>query len=183
MTELIKKRTDYIEWNEYFMAIALLSAKRSKDPNTQVGACITNSDHKITAVGYNGLPIGCSDDTFPWGKNTENPLDNKHMYVCHAELNAILSKNSADVKNGTMYVTLFPCNECTKLIIQSQIKEIIYLSDKHSHKPAVIAAKKMFDTVGISYAKFVPKRSTIFIDFMPAAAADVNELCFDKLQL
>lgn len=183
MTEPIKKRNDYIEWDEYFMAIALLSAQRSKDPHTQVGACIKNVDNKVVAAGYNGLPIGCSDDTYPWTKNTENPLDNKHMYMCHAELNAILSKNSADVKNCTMYVTLFPCNECTKVIIQSQIREIIYLSDKHSHKPATIASKKMLDTVGISYTKFIPKRATISIDFMPATIADVKDLRFDKLQL
>lgn len=165
MTEILTKRTNYIEWDEYFMAIALLAAKRSKDPSTQVGACIVNSDKKIVSVGYNGFPIGCSDDIFPWAKHTENPLDNKHMYVCHAELNAILSKNSVDVKNCTMYVVLFPCNECTKTIIQSNIRQIVYLSDKHKLKPSTIASKRMLDAVGIKYWQYKPKNRKIVIDF------------------
>uniref|UniRef100_A0A8C6AYR6 Deoxycytidylate deaminase n=1 Tax=Monodon monoceros TaxID=40151 RepID=A0A8C6AYR6_MONMO len=113
-----KKRDDYLEWPEYFMAVAFLSAQRSKDPNSQVGACIVNAENKIVGIGYNGMPNGCSDDLLPWRRTAESILDTKYPYVCHAELNAIMNKNSADVKGCTMYVALFPCNECAKLIIQ-----------------------------------------------------------------
>lgn len=159
------KREDYIDWREYFMAIAFLAAKRSKDPSYQVGACIVNADNKIVGVGYNGLPIGCEDDDFPWGKNTQSPLDSKFLYVCHAEMNAILNKNSADVKNCTIYVGLFPCNECAKIIIQSGIKEVVYISDKNAHKPMYIASKRMFDAAGIKYWQYIPKRKKIEINF------------------
>ncbi|CAO2612118.1 Deoxycytidylate deaminase [Lemmus lemmus] len=119
-----KKRDDYLEWPEYFMAVAFLSAQRSKDPNSQVGACIVNTENKIVGIGYNGMPNGCSDDLLPWRRTAENKLDTKYPYgktssVCHAELNAIMNKNSADVKGCSMYVALFPCNECAKLIIQA----------------------------------------------------------------
>ncbi|XP_067578060.1 deoxycytidylate deaminase isoform X2 [Pseudorca crassidens] len=114
-----KKRDDYLEWPEYFMAVAFLSAQRSKDPNSQVGACIVNAENKIVGIGYNGMPNGCSDDLLPWRRTAESILDTKYPYVCHAELNAIMNKNSADVKGCTMYVALFPCNECAKLIIQA----------------------------------------------------------------
>lgn len=184
MTELLlKKRTNYIEWDEYFMAIALLAAKRSKDPSTQVGACIVNNENKIVSVGYNGFPIGCSDDIFPWTKHTDNPLDDKHMYVCHAELNAILSKNSADVKNCTMYVSLFPCNECTKTIIQSNIRQIIYLSDKHKEKSSTIASKRMLDAVGIKYLQYAPKNKRIVINFSIDDADDGDANDDEKLKL
>uniref|UniRef100_A0A8C8SEI0 Deoxycytidylate deaminase n=1 Tax=Pelusios castaneus TaxID=367368 RepID=A0A8C8SEI0_9SAUR len=116
---LCKKREDYLEWPEYFMAVAFLSAQRSKDPNSQVGACIVNSENKIVGIGYNGMPNGCSDDLLPWTRTAQNKLDTKYPYVCHAELNAIMNKNSADVKGCSMYVALFPCNECAKLIIQA----------------------------------------------------------------
>ncbi|XP_055639633.1 deoxycytidylate deaminase [Toxorhynchites rutilus septentrionalis] len=160
-----KKRNDYLDWNEYFMATAFLAAKRSKDPNTQVGACIVNDEKKIVGIGYNGFPIGCSDDEFPWGKKSANSLDAKYLYVCHAEMNAILNKNSSDVKQCTMYVALFPCNECAKIIIQSRIKEVIYMSDKHAHKNSTIAAKKMFDAAGVKYWQFQPRNNKIVIDF------------------
>ncbi|GLV35237.1 uncharacterized protein CBL_01614 [Carabus blaptoides fortunei] len=160
-----EKRNDYIEWHEYFMATAFLAAKRSKDPSSQVGACIVNREKKIVGIGYNGMPIGCSDDEFPWKKETTDRLDSKYLYVCHAEMNAILNKNSADVKDCTIYVALFPCNECAKLIIQSGIKEVIYLSDKHSHKIETIASKKMFDAVGIKYWQYVPNNQKLVIDF------------------
>lgn len=114
-----KKRDDYLEWPEYFMAVAFLSAQRSKDPSSQVGACIVNTENKIVGIGYNGMPNGCSDDLLPWRRTAENKLDTKYPYVCHAELNAIMNKNSADVKGCSMYVALFPCNECAKLIIQA----------------------------------------------------------------
>ncbi|KAL0829945.1 hypothetical protein ABMA28_003417 [Loxostege sticticalis] len=159
------KREDYIDWTEYFMATAFLAAKRSKDPSYQVGACVVNKENKIVGVGYNGMPTGCSDEEFPWGKNTSSPLDNKHMYVCHAEMNAILNKNSADVKNCTIYVGLFPCNECAKIIIQSGITEVVYLSDEKGKKPIYQASKRMFDATGVKYWQYKPKRDKIVIDF------------------
>lgn len=159
------KRLDFLDWEEYFMGIAFLAARRSKDPVTQVGACIVNNENKIVGIGYNGLPIGCNDDEFPWSKASTNDLENKYMYVCHAEVNAILNKNSIDVNGCTMYVALFPCNECAKVIIQSRIKEVVYLSDKHAEKPHTIGAKKMFQAAGIKFRQFIPKHSKIVIDF------------------
>lgn len=159
------KREDYLNWQDYFMATAFLAAKRSKDPAYQVGACIVNNENKIVGIGYNGMPTGCSDDDFPWGKNTPNPLDNKHLYVCHAEMNAILNKNSADVKNCIIYVGLFPCNECAKMIIQSGIREVVYLSDKNALKATNVASKKMFDAAGVKYWQYKPKHGKIEINF------------------
>ncbi|KAK3577199.1 hypothetical protein CHS0354_030470 [Potamilus streckersoni] len=160
-----QKRKDYLEWPDYFMSIAFLSAQRSKDPRTQVGACIVNEENKIVGIGYNGMPSGCSDDILPWRKEAENILDTKQLYVCHAELNAVLNKNSADVKNCTIYVALFPCNECAKVIIQSGIKEVVYYSDKYFDKPEFQASKRMMDLAGVKYRKHIPKRSKIMIDF------------------
>lgn len=136
------KRENYISWEEYFMGLAKLSAQRSKDPKTQVGACIVNDDNKIISVGYNGAPIGFNDNEIPWDS------DEKHLYVCHAELNAVLNAELS-VKNCRVYVTLFPCNECAKVIIQSGIKEVIYLNEKDYP-----AAKKMFDTCRVKYRKY-----------------------------
>ncbi|XP_032522926.2 deoxycytidylate deaminase isoform X1 [Danaus plexippus] len=164
----ITKREDYLDWREYFMATAFLAAKRSKDPSYQVGACIVNKENKIVGVGYNGMPIGCSDDEFPWGKNTTSKLDSKFLYVCHAEMNAILNKNSSDVKDCTIYVGLFPCNECAKIIIQSGITEVIYFSDEKGHKPKYIASKKMFDAAGVKYWQYIPKNNKIEITFSGA---------------
>ena len=147
------KRTNYIDWNTYFMGIAILSAQRSKDNNTQVGACIVNSENKIVAVGYNGMPIGCDDDTMPWEREGEY-LDTKYPFVCHAELNAILNRNEASLRGCTLYVTLFPCNECAKAIIQSGIKKVVYLNDKYSNSDSTIAAKMMFNKCGIEYECF-----------------------------
>lgn len=146
------KRTDYISWDEYFMGIALLSAKRSKDPNTQVGACIVNKKNKIVGVGYNGLPIGCDDDDFPWDNKGEF-LDTKYPYVCHAELNAILNNIGIDLEGCKIYTALFPCNECSKAIIQSGIKEVIYLSDKHSASDIFKASKLLLEKSGVQYRK------------------------------
>ncbi|KAK7870298.1 hypothetical protein R5R35_011806 [Gryllus longicercus] len=160
-----KKREDYLEWTDYFMATAFLAAKRSKDPCSQVGACIVNQEKRIVGVGYNGMPFGCSDDEYPWKKASTSRLETKYLYVCHAEMNAILNKNCSDVKNCTIYVALFPCNECAKLIIQSGISEVVYMSDKHSAKEETIAAKRMFDSAGIKYWQYVPKRKQITIDF------------------
>jgi dCMP deaminase len=148
----LKKRTDYISWDEYFMGVALLSAKRSKDPSTQVGACIVNQKNKIVGAGYNGLPIGCDDDDFPWQKQGEF-LDTKYPYICHAELNAILNNIGMDLKGCKIYTALFPCNECTKAIIQSGIGEVIYLSDKYAGNDVFKASKLMLDKAGINYRK------------------------------
>ncbi|XP_062838788.1 deoxycytidylate deaminase isoform X4 [Anolis carolinensis] len=160
-----KKRDDYLEWPEYFMAVAFLSAQRSKDPHSQVGACIVNSENKIVGIGYNGMPNGCSDDSLPWTRTAESKLDTKYPYVCHAELNAIMNKNSADVKGCSMYVALFPCNECAKLIIQAGIKEVIFMSDKYHDTPEMTASRRLFDLAGIIYRKFKPKCNKIVIDF------------------
>ncbi|XP_025086019.1 LOW QUALITY PROTEIN: deoxycytidylate deaminase-like [Pomacea canaliculata] len=159
------KRADYLSWDEYFMATAFLSAQRSKDPRTQVGACIVNSENKIVGIGYNGMPIGCSDDLLPWHRDPENILESKQLYVCHAEMNAVLNKNSADVKDCRIYVVLFPCNECAKIVIQSGIREVIYYSDKYADKDEFKASKKLLDMAGIRYRQYRPERQKIVIDF------------------
>lgn len=160
----MEKRKDYISWDEYFMGVALLSAKRSKDPNTQVGACIVNDKNKIVGAGYNGLPIGCSDDEFPWSKQGEF-LETKYPYVCHAELNAILNNIGMDLKGCKIYTALFPCNECTKAIIQSGISEVIYLSDKYNGSDTSIASKKMLDTAGVTYRKVISRIQELHLSF------------------
>jgi dCMP deaminase len=158
------KRKDYISWDEYFMGIALLSAKRSKDPSTQVGACIVNQLNKIVGIGYNGFPIGCSDEDLPWDRSGDNPNETKYPYVVHAEANAILN-STKDLHGARIYVGLFPCNECTKLIIQSGIKEIIYISDKYKDSDSVKASKKMLDMAGVRYRQLDLKDRKIEIDF------------------
>ena len=134
------KRTNYISWDEYFMGVALLAAQRSKDPNTQVGACIVSQDNIILSTGYNGLPNSCSDDEFPWERQGRRQ---KYPYVVHAELNAILNSGGRVLKGAKLYVALFPCNECAKAIIQSGIREVIYLSDKYADTDNVRASKRM----------------------------------------
>ena len=158
------KRKDYISWDEYFMGIALLSRYRSKDPNTQVGACIVNERNRIMSVGYNGFPAGCDDDVFPWEREGETEYDTKYPYVCHAELNAILNC-SDDLRGCRIYVALFPCNECAKAIIQSGIKEVVYISDKYRETVSVKASKRMFDAAGVTYKKLNPTRSSLTVDF------------------
>lgn len=148
----MNKRSDYINWDEYFMGIALLSAKRSKDPSTQVGACIVNQNHKIISVGYNGMPTGCSDDDFPWAREGE-PLETKYPYVCHAELNAILNNIGFSLAGCTIFTPLFPCNECCKAIIQSGIRDVVYISDKYAETDAVKASKRMMDHAGVRYRR------------------------------
>lgn len=157
------KRTDYISWDEYFMGVAKLSALRSKDPNTQVGACIVSEDNKILSMGYNGLPIGCSDDEFPWNRKGD-PLDNKYMYTAHSELNAILNYRGGSLDNAKMYVTLFPCNECAKAIIQAGIKTLVYDSDKYADTASVIASKRMLNAAGVRYYKYDSTGRSISID-------------------
>ena len=148
------KRNGYISWDEYFMGVAILSGMRSKDPHTQVGACIVSEDNKILSMGYNGFPKGCSDDEFPWAREGEN-LDTKYPYVCHAEMNAILNYRGSkkDLENAKIYVDLFPCNECAKISIQSGIKEVVYLSDKYADSENNIASRKLFDCCGVKYRK------------------------------
>ena len=156
------KREGYLSWDAYFMGVALLSAERSKDNNTQVGSCIVSPDNKILSMGYNGMPTGCNDDRMPWDR-IGNPLDTKYLYVCHAELNAILnySGGSGSLKGSRIYTTLFPCNECTKAIIQSGIREVIYYSDKYAESDSTIAAKRMFDMVGIRYRQYQLEDKTL----------------------
>ncbi len=160
-----QKRNDYISWDDYFMGIALFSAQRSKDPGTQVGACIISENKKIVGVGYNGFPIGCFDDVLPWKREGEF-LETKYPYVVHAELNAILNSH-ADLSGCTIYVGLFPCNECAKAIIQSGIHEVVYLSDKYAHTDAVKASKTMFEQAGIKYRRLSPSQESITISFVP----------------
>ena len=147
------KREDYINWDEYFMGVAMLSAGRSKDPSTQVGACIVNSENRIMSVGYNGMPAGCSDDKFPWDRKGDT-LDTKYPFVCHAELNAILNFRGGSLKGCKVYCTLFPCNECAKAIIQIGISEVIYLEDKYSKTDSVIASKMMFEAAGVKFRPY-----------------------------
>ena len=148
------KRQDYISWDEYFMGIAMLSGMRSKDPNTQVGACIVSSEHKILSMGYNGFPTGCSDDEFPWVREGD---DNKYFYTTHSELNAIMNFRGGSLEGAKLYVSLFPCNECAKAIIQSGIKEVIYDCNKYDGSTAVQASMRMFDAAGVAYHQY--KRS------------------------
>ena len=159
----MKKRDDYLSWDEYFMGMALLSAKRSKDPSTQVGACIVNKDKKVVGLGYNGLPIGCDDDELPWDREGSF-LDTKYPYVCHAELNAILNSIKS-LKNCSIYVALFPCNECAKAIIQSGIKEVVYLSDKYSGSDSNVASKRMLDMSSVKYRQLKLENKKIEISF------------------
>lgn len=160
----MSKRKNYISWDDYFMGVALLSAKRSKDPATQVGACIVNQKNKIVGAGYNGLPAGCNDDEFPWNK-TGGFLETKYPYVCHAELNAILNNIGIDLHGCRIYTALFPCNECAKAIIQSGIVEVIYLSDKYAGIENFVASKRMLDKAGVICRKATPSVGTVFLSF------------------
>ena len=154
MEKINKQRKDYLNWDEYFMGVATLTAMRSKDPNTQVGACIVDNEKRILSVGYNGAPNGFDDDKFPWDRSGI-PLETKYLYVCHAEMNAITNFRGSrkDLKDSTIYVDLFPCNECAKQIIQSGIKHVIYLCDKYADTDGVKASKRMFEECGVTYQK------------------------------
>jgi dCMP deaminase len=156
------KRTDYISWDEYFMGIAMLSGMRSKDPHTQVGACIVSEDNKILSMGYNGFPKGCSDDEFPWNRDGD-PLENKYFYTTHSELNAILNYRGGSLEGSKLYVSLFPCNECAKAIIQSGIREVIYDDDKYQNTPSVIASRRMLQAAGVAIRKYEHTNRTIEI--------------------
>ena len=156
------KRRDYISWDEYFMGVSLLAAKRSKDPNTQVGACIVDQNNIILSTGYNGFPYGCSDDDYPWEREGD---DTKYNYVVHAELNAILNARGKDLHGAKLYVDLFPCNECAKAIIQSGIAEVVYLYDKYADSAATIASKKMLTSAGVKLTRFSTDKDSITLTF------------------
>ena len=157
------KREDYISWDEYFMGVALLSAQRSKDPNTQVGACIVSADNKILSMGYNGFPIGCSDDEFPWNRDGD-AFNNKYFYTTHSELNAILNYRGGSLDGAKLYVSLFPCNECAKAIIQAGIRKVIYADDKYALTPSVMAAKRMFKSAGVEFVRYEPSGRKIELE-------------------
>ena len=156
------KRQDYLSWDAYFMGIALLSAQRSKDSNTQVGACIVNDEQKIVSVGYNGMPNGCEDDLMPWEREGAF-LDTKYPYVCHAELNAILNRAAVSLKGCTLYVTLFPCNECTKAIIQSGIRRVVYLENKYAGTDAILASERMLQMAGVTFEAYAPEGRSVTV--------------------
>lgn len=156
---------NYISWDEYFMSLAVLSSYRSKDDSTKVGACIINSSNRIVSLGYNGMPNGCHDKDLPWGKDGE-PYDTKYNYVIHAELNAILNSEYKNLQNCRIYTTLFPCCECAKAIIQSEIKEVIYLSDKYADLDQTKSSKRMFDLAGIKVRAFTSNKENININFI-----------------
>lgn len=164
------KRQDYINWDEYFMGVALLAAQRSKDPNTQVGACIVSGENScygsnvIISTGYNGFPIGCSDDEYPWEREGSNN-ETKYPFVVHAELNAILNAHGKSLLGTKIYVALFPCNECAKAIIQAGIKEVIYLSDKYHDSDGSKASRRMLTSARVKLSRFVPSTEKIVLNF------------------
>ncbi|KAJ4910487.1 Cytidine/deoxycytidylate deaminase family protein [Raphanus sativus] len=163
------KRNGYLSWDDYFMAIAFLSAERSKDPNRQVGACLVSQNGVILGIGYNGFPRGCSDDRLPWAKKskTGDPLETKYPYVCHAEVNAILNTNHASAAGQKLYVTMFPCNECAKIIIQSGVAEVIYFVEKRLNDSdvAYVASHKLLAMANIKVRKHQPEMNQILIKF------------------
>jgi len=158
------KRNGYISWDQYFMGVALLAAMRSKDPNTQVGACIVDRANHILSTGYNGFPNGCSDDEFPWGREG-TMLESKYPFVVHAELNAILNARGKDLTGSRIYVALFPCNECAKAIIQAGISEVIYLSDKYAATDATLASKRMLRSAGVKLTQVEFDQKELVINY------------------
>lgn len=158
------KREDYINWDDYFMGVALLAAQRSKDPSTQVGACIVDETNRILSTGYNGFPKGCSDDDFPWNRN-ESDGETKYPFVVHAELNAILNNRGKSLADSKIYVALFPCHECAKAIIQAGITEVIYLSDKYKNTVSDANSRRMLETAGVKLTKLKPSRKSILLNF------------------
>ena len=158
------QREDYINWDEYFMGVAYLSARRSKDPNTQVGACIVSPDNKILSMGYNGFPNGCSDEDFPWNRESADPYDNKYFYTTHSELNAILNYRGGSLEGSKLYVTLFPCNECAKALIQSGIRTVIYAEDRYANTSSIKASKRMLRAAGVEFYPYEPTGRKIELD-------------------
>ena len=158
------KRTDYIAWDDYFMGVSLLAADRSKDPSTQVGACIVSDDNRILSTGYNGFPQGCSDDDFPWNRDTSKG-ETKYNFVVHAELNAILNAGGKSLVGSRIFVSLFPCHECAKAIIQAGVKEVVYLSDKYNGTESDNASKRMLNAAGVKLTKMKPTKAQIVLNF------------------
>ena len=158
------KRNDYIAWDDYFMGVSLLAAERSKDPSTQVGACIVSDDNRILSTGYNGFPQGCSDDLFPWNRD-ESAGETKYNFVVHAELNAILNAGGKSLVGSRIFVSLFPCHECAKAIIQSGVKEVVYLSDKYNGTVSDNASKRMLNAAGVKLTKIKPTKAQIVLNF------------------
>ena len=158
------KRIDYIAWDDYFMGVSLLAANRSKDPSTQVGACIVGEDNRILSTGYNGFPKGCSDDTFPWNRDASKG-ETKYNFVVHAELNAILNAGGRSLVGSRIFVSLFPCHECAKAIIQAGVKEVVFLSDKYNGTESDNASKRMLDAAGVKYTKLKPSKAQLVLDF------------------
>ena len=158
------KRRDYIAWDDYFMAVSLLAAERSKDPSTQVGACIVSNDNRILSTGYNGFPQGCSDDDFPWNRNAEMG-ETKYNFVVHAELNAILNAGGKSLVGSRIFVSLFPCHECAKAIIQAGVTEVVYLSDKYNGTESDNASKRMLNAAGVKLTKLKPTKAQIVLNF------------------
>ncbi len=158
------KRNDYIGWDDYFMGVSLLAADRSKDPSTQVGACIVSDDNRILSTGYNGFPQGCSDDDFPWNRD-ESKGETKYNFVVHAELNAILNAGGKSLVGSRIFVSLFPCHECAKAIIQSGVKEVVYLSDKYNGTVSDNASKRMLNAAGVKLTKIKPTKAQIVLNF------------------
>ena len=146
------------------MGIAMLAARRSKAPNTQVGACIVSQDNIIISTGYHGKPKGCSDDVYPWDRVGE---ETKYPYVVHAELNAVLTANGRDLRGSKLFVALFPCNECAKAIIQSGVKEVYYLSDKYADSMSTLASKRMMESAGVKFTQLRTNLKSITLDFIP----------------
>jgi len=160
------RRENYIDWHDYFMSVAMLSAFRSKDPNRQVGACIVDPKRqRIVGIGYNGFPWGCSDEKLPWARSAPSILDTKNPYVCHAEMNAIFNKNSTSLEGCRIYTTLFPCNECTKMIIQARLSDVVYLSDEKHGEDSMTASRRMLKLAGIPYWAHKPATPRVVIDF------------------
>ncbi|GMI09447.1 hypothetical protein TrLO_g6847 [Triparma laevis f. longispina] len=176
-------RSNPLCWDDYFMSVAFLSSMRSKDPSTQVGACIVNKENRIVGIGYNGFPAGCDDTALPWCRTGETELDTKYPYVCHAEVNAILNKCSADVRGARIYVALFPCNECAKIIIQSGIREVVYLSDKYHDTNQCKASRTMFGMSGVKTRQHMPREKKIVIDFGDVRPSPSVERLKDEQQL
>ena len=158
------KRQNYISWDEYFMGVAMLASMRSKDPSTQVGACIVDRENHILSTGYNGFPCGCSDDEFPWEREG-GFCQTKYPFVVHAELNAILNAHGKNLVGAKLYGSLFPCNECAKAIIQSGIREVIYLSDKYADTEMTKVSRRMLTSAGVKLTQMKPERETITLNF------------------
>lgn len=167
------KRADYLSWHDYFMSSAYLTSMRSKDPNTQVGCVIVNPENRIVGAGYNGMPNGISDDEMPWGKTSDSPVDTKYPFVCHAEMNALFNRNCFDLRGCTLYTTHFPCNECAKMVIQSGIRQVVYLQDKHPGDAPYVASRLLLTKAGIPFRQHIPEVKRVIIDFEKLAAFKV----------